>query len=35
MRTPYYYGEFALSLGKENSYIFSYFFSMAPSVSVN
>ena len=25
MRTPYYYGQFALSLGKESPYIFSKF----------
>ena len=30
MRTPHYYGQFALSLGKGNSYIFSYFFLWPP-----
>ena len=46
IQTPHYYGQFALSLGKESPYIFSKFnllntdtllrltFSMAPSVTV-
>ena len=46
IRTPHYYGQFALSLGKESPYIFSKFdplntnapsirtLSMVPSVSV-